>query len=258
MFISMRITKRGLALAAALVVLCACAAGTAAALRGADSVPAAADAAQVPKTVYLTFDDGPSKNTDALLDLLDEEGVKATFFVTGQDEAHFDCIARADAAGHLIALHTYTHDFDEIYASDEAFWQDIDRLDALVFAQTGKHSGYLRFPGGSSNSVSKRYGGSEIMKTLTAQCAQRGIVYIDWNVDTKDAEGGAKSADYIVERALRGAEDVSGDLVILMHDGTANKTVTDAVRALIEQFREQGCIFDTLDHLAEPVHHHLS
>lgn len=265
MFISMRLRKRGIAVAAAALVL-AVLSGTLFLTRreqpdhSAEAHPVSA-AAVVPamqgRTVYLTFDDGPSRNTDDLLDVLAESGIHATFFVTGQNPDYFDRIARANEEGHLIALHTYSHRFAEIYAGSSAFWNDIEKLDELVYEQTGKHGSLLRFPGGSSNTVSRQHGGAQIMRTLIADCAARGITYVDWNVDTKDAENGTCDADTIVQRAIRGAEKVDGDLVILMHDGTANSTAAEATRELIQYFQQQGCVFDTLDHLDGEVHHNL-
>ena len=218
----------------------------------------AAGTTAAPRTVYLTFDDGPSANTAALLDVLAARNVKATFFVTGQNPDVFDeAVGRAHDEGHLIALHTYSHDFSDIYSSTDAFWADIGKLSDMVSnAADGHVSAYLRFPGGSSNTVSHRYGGSGIMKTLIDQCAERGIIYCDWNVDTQDAVGGSKSADAIVSRALKQAEG-KDNIVILMHDGGMNKTAAEATDRLIAEFEAIGCVFDTLDHLAEPVHHHL-
>jgi len=221
------------------------------------SVPAST----VSATVYLTFDDGPSKNTAPLLEVLRKEDVKATFFVTAQNPEYLDQIAAAHNDGHLIALHTYNHDFDEIYSTPEAFWDDIEKLDAVVLEQTGTHSNFLRFPGGSSNTVSHRCGGKGFMKTLVSQCEERGFVYFDWNIDTKDAEGGKKSPQDIALRAVRGIDELSGtdtDLIILMHDGSSNPHAADAAQILISQLRSEGYLFDTLDHLAEPVHHTLN
>ena len=228
--------------------------------RGADPPvhEVAAGPSSSPRTVYLTFDDGPSSNTAGLLDVLAARNVKATFFVTGQDLDVFDeAVGRAYAEGHLVALHTFSHDFADIYSSTDAFWADIDKLSALISGATGGHvSAYLRVPGGSSNTVCRSYGGSGIMKDLISQCAERGIVYCDWNVDTADAVSGAKSADAIVSRALKQAEG-KGNIVILMHDGGMNKTAAEATDRLITEFEKLGCVFDTLDHLAEPVHHNL-
>ena len=254
MFCLLRIRKKTLLAAAALAAL----AVTLLTLGAAPGRAAEASAlAEVPQqTVYLTFDDGPSANTPALLDVLAEKGVQATFFVTAQCPDHLDDLTRAAAQGNVIALHTYSHEYSEIYASTAAFWADIDRLNEVIREKTGQYSTLLRFPGGSSNSVSRHYGGSALMKELAAQCGERGIAYFDWNVDTKDAEGGTRSAQSIVQRALDGAEGLE-NVVILMHDGGMNKTAPEAAAAIIDAFRARGCAFDTLNHLTVPVHHTL-
>ncbi len=203
--------------------------------------------------VCLTFDDGPSRYTSQLLDVLKEHGVKATFYVTGQSEEDFEMIARAHDEGHLIALHTYTHDFAN-YASAQAFWSDIDRLDSLIFELTGEHSRFLRFAGGSSNTVSSRYAGYNIMRELVRDCGERGISYCDWNVDTSDAVGDKKSASYISDRAVRGALEHRVS-VILMHDGARASTIAEAVDEIITRLEDEGCVFATVDMLEEPVHH---
>ncbi|MDO4567210.1 MAG: polysaccharide deacetylase family protein, partial [Oscillospiraceae bacterium] len=199
-------------------------------------------------------DDGPSANTLEVLEALERHGVKATFFITGQNPEYYDMIAKEAEAGHLVAAHTYSHDFGEIYTGESGFWEDIERLQELIAAQTGSRSTVLRFAGGSSNSV----GGRSLMKTLAGQCAEKGYVYFDWNVDTRDAVGDTKSADYIAERAVKGAlrENVP---VILMHDGPMNTTAADALDIIIPALKEQGYAFATLGELADaPVQHSLS
>ncbi|MEA4911706.1 MAG: polysaccharide deacetylase family protein [Oscillospiraceae bacterium] len=218
---------------------------------------AAAEESVGPRVVCLTFDDGPSRYTSEILDALARNGAKATFFVTGQCEDCFPCIARAYAEGHCIALHTYSHEFSQIYASSEAFWLDINRLQTVIIEQTGAPATVLRFAGGSSNSVARRYGGRELMKTLCAECDGRGLTYCDWNVDTKDAVSGVKSADYIARRAIEGALG-NAPSVILMHDGGLAANTADALDILIPALREKGCVFAFPDELTVPVHHHLS
>lgn len=208
---------------------------------------------QQSKAVYLTFDDGPSDNTAAVLDALERHGVRATFFVTGQRPDHFDMLAREAEAGHLVALHSYSHDFQNIYKSSGAFWEDIEQLQEVIKAQTGESAPVLRFPGGSSNTIARR----GVMKSLAEECSQRGLAYYDWNVDTRDAVGSTKSADYIAERAIKGALREHTP-VILMHDGPMNSTAADALDIIIPALKDKGLVFATLDELAQPVHHSLS
>ncbi|MEG0912743.1 MAG: polysaccharide deacetylase family protein [Oscillospiraceae bacterium] len=251
MFISFKINKTFL------LCLCIAAAIAMAILPAkmfrADDVPAIAGQ----KTVYLTFDDGPSKVTEGLLDVLAKHDVKATFFVTAQSPDSFESIRRADAEGHLIALHTYTHEFADIYKNSDAFWDDIGKLNDVVYELTGKHSSYLRFPGGSSNSVGRKYGGDNLMRELAGECEERGITYYDWNVDTKDALGGKKPASLIASNAIKGVQNKS-NAIVLMHDASYNSTVAEATDLIISELKNEGYVFDTLDHLSEPVHHNLT
>ena len=205
--------------------------------------------------VYLTFDDGPSEATPALLEALEEVGVKASFFVTAQNPECFGYAAQAYEAGHLLCAHTASHDFTRIYASESAFWQDIDEVNDMIAAITGSPSNILRFAGGSSNTVARRYGGSGLMRSLTAACEERGFVYVDWNVDTGDGVE-QLSAETIAKRAVKGVEG-KPHAVILMHDGTSKESVAAAVRILVPQLRDMGCSFATLDALPVEVHHAL-
>ncbi|MBD8951746.1 MAG: hypothetical protein EGR85_04230, partial [Subdoligranulum sp.] len=127
------------------------------------AVSAATGETALPKIVCLTFDDGPSKNTRPILEILDKEQVPATFFVCAQDanEKYLPLVADIAAAGHQIALHSATHQYSKIYASTDAFWQDIRTLrQALEPYVDVAAIDWLRFPGGSTNTVSHRYGGN--------------------------------------------------------------------------------------------------
>ncbi len=216
-----------------------------------------ASAAPAPRVAYLTFDDGPSRYTEGVLEALARHGVPATFFVTGQSEEYFPFIARAASEGHMIALHTYSHDFSEIYASSEAFWGDIDKLQALIVEQTGSPATAIRFAGGSSNTICRRYSGRGLMKALCDECYARGLVYHDWNVDTKDAESGVRSAGSIAERAVKGSLKQEY-AVILMHDGTLAQNAAEALDIIIPALKEAGYSFERLDALDMPVHHSLA
>ncbi len=210
------------------------------------------------KVVYLTFDDGPSAMTPELLAVLKKYDVRATFFVCGQYGEYSGTLKQIADDGHLIALHTYSHRFSEIYDSPDAFWNDIQRLELLVFTETGANAGrIIRFAGGSSNTVCRRYGGKEIMQKIIAQCDEYGYVYVDWNVDTKDAESSAAVApETIRSRALKGLF-LQNSPVILMHDGKSNTTVAQAAELLIVELLDKGYTFDTVDHLTEEIHHRL-
>ena len=138
------------------------------------------------KVVYLTFDDGPSENTKKIMDILAKYDAKATFFVTGRNQDYNYLIKDAYNAGHTIALHTYSHEYSTVYASVDAYFDDLNKVGQMVKKEIGFVPHYIRFPGGSSNTVSRRYC-QGIMSTLTKEVVEKGYQYYDWNGDSTDA-----------------------------------------------------------------------
>ena len=205
------------------------------------------------KWVCLTFDDGPSKTTPAVLDALNTAGVKATFFVvaTGYNEKYLPLIADAAAAGHQIALHSASHEYSDIYQSADAYWQDIELLKQRISPYvntTALH--YLRFPGGSTNTVSHKYGGSDIMKRLISQCEEKGYEWIDWYVSAEDATSSHPDAAQILENVRTGAE--GRDLcVVLMHDTARTDATVEALPEMIDWFVSEGYHFCTVEQMYE-------
>ena len=162
------------------------------------------------KWVCLTFDDGPSKTTPDVLAALNAAGVRATFFVvaTGYNEKYLPLLAEAEAAGHQIAFHSASHEYSDIYRSPDAYWQDLALLKERIAPYVHTESiRYLRFPGGSTNTVSRRYGGKGIMSELKAQAAEKGFTSVDWNVCAEDAVGGKPSASTIYRNVVRETGD---------------------------------------------------
>lgn len=208
------------------------------------------------KVVYLTFDDGPSKTTETILDVLKEAQVPATFFVIAAEnnEKYLPVLERTAAEGHLIALHSCSHDYKTIYSSPNAYWDDLEKLreKLLPYVPAEKELLYLRFPGGSTNTVSHRYGGSEIMKKLKTQAQERGFTYVDWNVCAEDAVGGHPSASTIYSNVIREAAD-KNVCVVLMHDTNNTKNTAAALPDIIRWFKNSGYRFDTVDHLDKKV-----
>ena len=167
------------------------------------------------KVVYLTFDDGPSKHTSRLLNILDKYGVKATFFVTNQFPAYQNMIGETYRRGHTIALHTYSHNYANVYASEEAYYADLERINNIVVAQTGVTPTIVRFPGGTSNTVSRKYC-SGIMSTLARSLSYHGYLYCDWNVSSGDA-GGANTTAAVAANVIAGIQKKNVSIV-LQHD----------------------------------------
>lgn len=219
----------------------------AAATTGADSTP------ENQKLVCLTFDDGPSKNTPAVLEVLERYSVPATFFViaTGYNDEYLPLVRQAHEAGHQIALHSASHEYSEIYASPAAYWEDIDllreRLSPYVDPDTLT---YLRFPGGSTNTVSRKYGGAGIMKELKAQAEEKGYQWVDWNVCGEDAAGEKLSPGEIFKNVVKSTNGQSV-CVVLLHDSATTSTTPEALPDIIGWYKEQGYEFCTVEQLYE-------
>lgn len=187
--------------------------------------------------VYLTFDDGPSSNTRRILDILDQYGVKATFFVihhSGQDDTYKEIVER----GHTIALHSYTHNYSNIYSGASAFFDDLDKLDTHVYNLTGVHSKIIRFPGGTSNTVSRKYC-KGVMTDISAKASQRGYLYYDWDVDSGDADDVTVPEKDIINNIKWGMGN-RRYAIILMHDAKAKTTTADALPEIIEYLQGKG------------------
>lgn len=178
------------------------------------------------KTIYLTFDDGPGPYTRRLLDILDAYGVKATFFVmdTGYDDVMADIVAR----GHSIGIHSVTHTYEEIYASREAFFQDLLSMQQIIYENTGVMTTLMRFPGGSSNTVSCDIQAG-IMTELEQLVQDAGFQFFDWNVDSDDA-GRARLSRHVFQNVVTGVMD-QGIAVVLQHDiqGFSVEAVEDII-----------------------------
>ena len=197
------------------------------------------------KWVCLTFDDGPSKTTPDVLSALNAAGVHATFFVvaTGYNEKYLPLLAEAEAAGHQIAFHSASHEYSDIYRSPDAYWQDLALLKARIAPYVHAESiRYLRFPGGSTNTVSRRYGGKGIMSELKAQAAEKGFTSVDWNVCAEDAVGGKPSASTIYRNVVRETGEQT-QCIVLMHDSATTHTTAEALPDIIQWYRDQGFTF---------------
>ena len=200
--------------------------------------------------VYLTFDDGPSENTNAILDILDDYGIKATFFVTGkEDEASKAAYQRIVAEGHTIAMHSYSHKYSELYASKEAFQEDFERIQNLIYDTTGVECHYYRFPGGSSNKVS-----NTDMSEFISYLNEQGITYYDWNVSSGDATSRAFTADELVENVMSDVVKYKTS-VVLLHDATVKTTTVQALPAMIEALQQAGAMILPIDEDTTVIQH---
>lgn len=205
------------------------------------------------KTIYLTFDDGPSPNTPRIISILNSYGIKATFFV--KNTSYNGYMKDIVDNGNVIALHSYTHDYKRIYSSDEAFYQDLQDISDLVYLQTGVRSNIMRFPGGGSNTVSKKYSPG-IMTRLTQGVADRGYIYYDWNCSSGDAIKNTVPKDTIVANCKR--VPAAKNVIVLLHDTDAKSTTVEALPEIIEYYQSCGYTFSTITADTPPVHHKVN
>lgn len=203
------------------------------------------------RKVYLTFDDGPSIYTDEILDILDEKGVKATFFcVYTDDEALWHSYNRIADEGHTLAMHSYSHVYDTVYASEEAFIQDVEGIHDFLYEQTGVDCKFYRFPGGSSNTVSK-----VDIQTLMGYLYREGITYFDWNSLSGDAVDASLTPEQLNDNIMGYVRNNGGDSIILMHDLKNAYATVEALPELIDTLKEEGYEICAIDENTAPVQH---
>ena len=202
------------------------------------------------KVVYLTFDDGPGAHTQQLLDILDKYNVKVTFFVTNVNSGYENMIAKEAAAGHTVAIHSASHDYKKIYSSVDAYFADLNEMSDIIYAQTAQRPKLIRFPGGSSNTVSLKYC-SGIMTTLTKAVTDQGYKYFDWNVSSGDA-GGTTSTEEVYQNVVNGMKSHNVS-VVLQHD--IKGFSVNAVERIIQWGLANGYTFLPLTTSTEDVHH---
>jgi peptidoglycan/xylan/chitin deacetylase (PgdA/CDA1 family) len=198
------------------------------------------------KTAYLTFDDGPSTNTEAILAILKQYSVHVTFFVNGNSTMNGQRLYRRMLdEGHVIGNHTYTHDYASIYSSVQAFDKDTERLSKLLEQFTGIRPTLLRYPGGSNNKVSHQYGGSKIMQRIIAKMNQENFTYTDWNVSSTDAALPMQSKKQIISAVLNGSRNKK-EVIILMHDDAKKINTVSALSEIITGLQKMGFKFEVL------------
>lgn len=186
------------------------------------------------KSIYLTFDDGPSDRvTPKILDVLKEENVKATFFIVGK-QAHKRryLIKREYDEGHCVAVHSYSHIYKDIYSSPQALIKDIDKCNDLIEEVTGERSKIYRFPGGSFTV------GADFLANVRAN----GFTYVDWNASTRDAELNNPTPADLFKYAIQ-TPVYPQRIVMLSHDTTDKSVVAEALREIIRYYKNKGYTF---------------
>ena len=194
--------------------------------------------------VYLTFDDGPSSNTGEILNILKRHNVRATFFVNGpasENPGLEPLYKRIVDEGNAIGMHSYSHKYNEIYASKEAFETDLDKIHSLIYNETGVDTRLYRFPGGSGNAVS-RLPMSDFADILHA----RGYEYYDWNIYPGDNTGKSYPEEAIIEGVL-GNIDEYRSAFILLHDAENHDSTVDALPEIVEGLLAKNAQFCVID-----------
>lgn len=193
-----------------------------------------------PGVIYLTFDDGPHGSyTPVILDVLKKYGVKATFFITASGPDNL--VSREASEGHAVGIHSASHAYNKIYTSTTNFWSDFDIVEARIKNLTGKQPNLYRFPGGSSNTISKRFSVG-IMSTLANEIHSRGYEYFDWNISSGDA-GGTTNPNVEYSNVISSLSKSRGN-VILMHDIKYHTSV--AINDIVKFGLDNGYKFDVL------------
>ena len=203
------------------------------------------------RKVYLTFDDGPSGNTNRILDILADYDVKATFFVVGKEEEGYQALyKRIVEEGHTLAMHSYSHKYNEIYQSVESYSTDLSKLQEFLYDTTGVWCRYCRFPGGSSNTVSR-----VDMHELIAYLDDQDMSYFDWNISSGDANSSYISASEIIRNCTVNLGKYD-EAIILMHDASDKNSTVEALPKLIEtiQAMDDTKILPITDD-TERIHH---
>lgn len=213
--------------------------------------PAAGEEEEGQKKIYLTFDDGPSSNTDEILDILKAYDVKATFFVVGKtDEASKKAYRRIVEEGHTLGMHSYSHSYEDIYDSEEDFQDDMKKLQEYLYELTGVWPRFYRFPGGSSNTVS-----NIDMQKLADWLTDQEVTYFDWNVASGDAVSRELPAETLLANCLAGIRNQQS-CVVLMHDAANKDTTVEALPEIISEIRlQEDAVFLPITDDTVPVQH---
>lgn len=202
------------------------------------------------KHVYLTFDDGPSDHTGELLELLEDNGMTATFFCIGKTDTYStEMYQRIVEGGHTLAMHSYSHDYESLYASLDSFKEDFYKIQSYMEEITGEKPIYYRFPGGSSNTVSKVN-----MKQCIRFLNSEGINYYDWNALNGDAEGKVYSVQEMLKRTMSGIK-LYDNPVVLMHDTNAKQRTMEMMPKLIKKLKKMGAVVEGINENTPLVQH---
>ena len=201
------------------------------------------------KVVFLTFDDGPSyNNTPRVLNILNSNNVKATFFVIGRKaEANNNLIKQMENSGMCILPHTYSHDYKTIYKNEEEYFKDLNQCISVIKNNTSNRAvNFTRLPGGSDNEM----GSARVLNSIKQKLLLQGISYIDWNVSSMDA-GNYYIASKDIKKTVINQCKCWNIPIILMHDSEAKGSTVEALQDIITYLKNEGYTFKTLSDISE-------
>ncbi len=202
------------------------------------------------KRVYLTFDDGPSKQTERVLNILKKKKVKATFFTIGREDKFSQSIyQRIVKEGHTLGMHSYSHIFKEVYGSLEGFKKDFYRISDHLEKITGVRPVFYRFPGGSSNSVNELP-----IEQYTDFLKEQGVQYADWNVIAANGITDNVTKEDMVRSVMEGVAKYDTSIVLL-YDSADKKMTADSLSAMIDSLQAAGYELLPMDDSTVPIHH---
>lgn len=207
------------------------------------------------KVAHLTFDDGPSENTTKILDILDKYDIQATFFVVGPSYKQKNNLLKEIVnRGHVLAIHSYNHEYSKIYNSKQDFLDDFYACLEWIKNITGTSPKIYRFPGGSSNTLVNK---SEI-QSIISSLNEKGFKHVDWNVDSFDSHYNSDS-NAIIKNTLNGIKLNESNKVynqtLLLHDNTKKIGTISALASIIENILSKGYQFKTLNENSNLIQH---
>ncbi|MNT00692.1 Bifunctional xylanase/deacetylase precursor [compost metagenome] len=205
--------------------------------------------------ICLTFDDGPSSNiTPKVLDVLKEKDIKATFFLLNYNDDKIDIVKREINEGHSLGLHGYSHTYSEIYQSVDTARENIIKIQDRVRNTTGVNSKLIRFPGGSSNTISEKFD-KGLMTRLIQEMSQEGFNYFDWNVSGEDA-GSSKTSEDVYNNVMKGIKSGRTN-VVLLHDFSSNKKMLEILPRIIDDAKNLGYDFEPITNQTDTIIHNV-
>ena len=200
------------------------------------------------RAIYLTFEGGPSKNTENILDYLKDSGQKATFFITGENIAGNEAIIkRMTDEGHTVGVCSFSTDYKTIYQSVDAFLADFNKAYTAIYNACGVYPNIFRFPCGSINEYN-----SKIYRELISEMTRRGFVFFDWNVNSDDNGDNQEDWEAIVQDVAEDVKDYD-QAIVLMHDASDNSSTARAVKYMLKKKKKNGYYFANIKSTTIPV-----